>query len=46
MVSSLPSASESGFGEVNKSKICVGVGSKAKKENHNASTLMKIVIKF
>ena len=31
MVSALPSASESGFGEVNNSKICVGVGSKAKK---------------
>ena len=45
MESALASASESDLGEVNNSAICVGVGAKGKKENHNASTLMKIVTK-
>ena len=45
MESPLPSANESGLGEVDNSAICVGVGAKAKRENHKASTLMKIVIR-
>ena len=34
MESTLPLAIESGLGEVDNSAICVGVGAKAKKENH------------
>ena len=46
MEPTLPSASESGLGEVDNSAICVGVGTIAKKkENHKASTQVKIVIK-
>ena len=45
MESALPSASESGLGEVDNSAICVGVGAKQKRENYKTSTLMKIVIK-
>ena len=44
MESALPSARESGLGAVDNSAICVGM-QKRKKENHKASTLMKIVIK-
>ena len=45
MESALPSASEAVLGEVDNSVICAGIGAKAKKENHKASTLMKIVIR-
>ena len=46
MESVLPSASESGLGQVDSFTICVGAGAKVKKENHKASTLMKIVIRL
>ena len=44
MESAVPSASEPGLDKVDNFAICVGDGAKAKKENHKANTLMKIVI--
>ena len=45
MESALPSASESGLGEVENSAICVGVGAKAEKRKIQSKSLIKIVIR-